>query len=1204
MARRIVSVTPASPSPVTVQADVITPNTQLAEQVYQRTAETRMAAEQTKLQAVQAKSELANIEGQVAANRPQSTSMADLFNGLGEAVKNYLAVEQHRTEQQDAANQIVKDQNETVAVRYAQEQVQRARQFVIESGNVNGIYSTQSQINDWLSTADVDEEVKQEIARFMGNELGNIQDNQLREQERARREAREALVETAVQSFTLNNQAQISTLAATINPAFRNEQINLLMRQAQPIFDAAAPTDERQLPQFFDLKNRIFNIIVGASASSADLIAGRASIIEQQNRAQATITDINNRLNNGEITFAQAEIEKAQALTAATGNLTFGDTSQAEEIAEQIKLMENTNALQALIIERDRPEAQPLVAVQIADLVYNHLLGSPNGSIELMKEANPEGYEILSNAVSVVQPLLNRRTTIIGELSTYQGRLSAAQASINELRSKGQFVGQDGRVIQFDPNNPEWLRAYASARMSDTTLPANPGTLIEQINGAQSQYNQILAQQNALRTELANGQAILSQYGLQEGLEGFTRVTQSAEWQERRSQAAIMSAEAAAAQEQRGSERTGNFPTEPAGALSRVGAATNRATRSAANSAGTFAPFPSSVPSNEIYVTAHIKSGSHADGNAIDYAPSRDWIRQNGMPPIAALSGGTVTRVVRGVGEGVAGSYGNLVEIRTQSGHRVLYSHLSTVEVNEGDVVGQGATIGVMGNTGASDGAHLHMEVWDANGRPAEIISYISSIQPERGGVNARQPLPGLGLPPTQVVRRDSSSIYAEAFGLPETAFTMPGGGVIQDGVLYGNTDMRSISNNRANTQSGQTPLEEVVNVSNPIRGVFASTDKSDYETPNDVSANYGYAFLEGQNGARNALNQVATTLNLPTQMLADVIAQTTGNTWRPRTFGSTAPVTTTSTDTSPRGNRGGRPVSAYTMADIAPVVSRLVQNEEGFRETPYWDNAQWTWGYGTKAPGPNGRITREQAMADMTNYLAADLERIKQVVRVPLTPEQVSVLLSFTYNVGNGWLEGSDTLDALNSGNAQAFTQQLQRWHNAGGRPNVLTARRRRETELFLGGTTGVDPVRTTTTTTPSEPTAAGIIPIPAPWLRQRGLTVRQAASMNTTDAIRLAGEYLQSTGRVRDLPTLWGVTWMGQTAGAAPVRTWNQRARQAFARLGQHVGRVYETARGVLGPGAVHTSFTDGCPTCNALRQSGNAIVGNRIPPHVYSP
>ncbi|MCZ2259054.1 M23 family metallopeptidase [Sporosarcina sp. G11-34] len=45
------------------------------------------------------------------------------------------------------------------------------------------------------------------------------------------------------------------------------------------------------------------------------------------------------------------------------------------------------------------------------------------------------------------------------------------------------------------------------------------------------------------------------------------------------------------------------------------------------------------------------------------------------------------------------------------NGYETLYAHLESTNVELGQTVAQGATIGVMGTTGRSTGIHIHFEV-------------------------------------------------------------------------------------------------------------------------------------------------------------------------------------------------------------------------------------------------------------------------------------------------------------------------------------------------------------------------------------------------------------------------------------------------------------------------------------------------------------
>ncbi len=60
---------------------------------------------------------------------------------------------------------------------------------------------------------------------------------------------------------------------------------------------------------------------------------------------------------------------------------------------------------------------------------------------------------------------------------------------------------------------------------------------------------------------------------------------------------------------------------------------------------------------------------------------------------------------------GYNGGYGNYVVIQHDNGTQTLYGHLQSNTVAVGQHVGQGATIGYLGNTGRSTGPHLHFEV-------------------------------------------------------------------------------------------------------------------------------------------------------------------------------------------------------------------------------------------------------------------------------------------------------------------------------------------------------------------------------------------------------------------------------------------------------------------------------------------------------------
>ncbi len=68
------------------------------------------------------------------------------------------------------------------------------------------------------------------------------------------------------------------------------------------------------------------------------------------------------------------------------------------------------------------------------------------------------------------------------------------------------------------------------------------------------------------------------------------------------------------------------------------------------------------------------------------------------------------------VAKGWNGGRGNLVRLYYSANLRVICQHLDSISVRAGQVVRQGDVLGIMGNSGDSLGAHLHIEVQKLSG--------------------------------------------------------------------------------------------------------------------------------------------------------------------------------------------------------------------------------------------------------------------------------------------------------------------------------------------------------------------------------------------------------------------------------------------------------------------------------------------------------
>jgi GH24 family phage-related lysozyme (muramidase) len=100
-----------------------------------------------------------------------------------------------------------------------------------------------------------------------------------------------------------------------------------------------------------------------------------------------------------------------------------------------------------------------------------------------------------------------------------------------------------------------------------------------------------------------------------------------------------------------------------------------------------------------------------------------------------------------------------------------------------------------------------------------------------------------------------------------------------------------------------------------------------------------------------------------------------------------------------------GKWPGAVGGGDTGGIDMDFIKNLEGFHPTAYIDGSEggrtrWSWGYGTKAPGPGQTISQEQAHQDMVAYLEANC-----LPHIPasLSSNQKTAAASLCYNVGPG---------------------------------------------------------------------------------------------------------------------------------------------------------------------------------------------------------
>lgn len=137
-----------------------------------------------------------------------------------------------------------------------------------------------------------------------------------------------------------------------------------------------------------------------------------------------------------------------------------------------------------------------------------------------------------------------------------------------------------------------------------------------------------------------------------------------------------------------------------------------------------------------------------------------------------------------------------------------------------------------------------------------------------------------------------------------------------------------------------------------------------------------------------------------------------------------------------------------------------IITHFEGFSSTPYKCPAGvWTIGYGSTRH-PDGQpvtaatepIDETEALEWMAGDLADTEKQVAWLITAPLTENQFSALVSFTYNLGAGNLQSSTLRMKLNRENYDGAADEFPKWRRAGGEILAgLVKRRAAERSLFL---------------------------------------------------------------------------------------------------------------------------------------------------------
>lgn len=164
-----------------------------------------------------------------------------------------------------------------------------------------------------------------------------------------------------------------------------------------------------------------------------------------------------------------------------------------------------------------------------------------------------------------------------------------------------------------------------------------------------------------------------------------------------------------------------------------------------------------------------------------------------------------------------------------------------------------------------------------------------------------------------------------------------------------------------------------------------------------------------------------------------------------------------TQADGKPLGMDSIGPGGYKEMSSSQELID-MIKVMEGFTEKATWDHQQYSIGYGSTATSSSQVVTPAQAEEMLKQQLVSFEKSVnsfcRKIGKQP-TQNQFDALVSFTYNLGAGWMSGSRLAAWLkNPTTEMELVNAMGQWVRASGKMLYALAQRRiREAVMFLKG-------------------------------------------------------------------------------------------------------------------------------------------------------
>ena len=420
---------------------------------------------------------------------------------------------------------------------------------------------------------------------------------------------------------------------------------------------------------------------------ASGLEAERSKAVQKKNSIESNMAGTQSMINQtkGQVATVQVEIRALDAqITQVNLKLDQLNGEMQKLQAEIAQTKAELEAAKEELLEKKDLYAKRLRAMYIAN---------DRGYLDILLDST-DAASLIGNA-RMIRSIATSDRKLIDEINAKVKEIEEKQALLAEQEKQ---LAQKQEQARIEKSNLESANAQKTSFMNN---------LVNDLSSYEAQYDAMLRESDAIQSQIANLDISIQKA---KDEEAARLARQRAAEAEARSQK-----EAAAGRANSASKRSGNTS-------SNVSNRTSVDTSSDVVQYGVQAQ--PEAKTGELYwplpghhrITSPFGYRMHPILKYRKLHTGVDIGAPNGTPVVSAASGTVIA-------SRFMGGYGNCIMI-DHGGKVTVYAHLSSRAVSPGQTVSAGQTIGYVGSTGMSTGAHLHFEV-RINGAVQNPLNYL-----------------------------------------------------------------------------------------------------------------------------------------------------------------------------------------------------------------------------------------------------------------------------------------------------------------------------------------------------------------------------------------------------------------------------------------------------------------------------------------------